>query len=359
MFTEELGKLVLPDRTVSMSDFFSVYYALTGKVIPATQRRDFLIEYRFRYENSTGWTGDKDSVYQQLLRNFKFDEEKYPDFDSLKKNSKTLKLSPGNSLQELNSESYRFSEKRKFGISSGASNYPLSGLKNPYIKKEKKEVHVLKDEEKMKTKTVKKKPQKASKKKKQAAMPHVYTYEENKMILEAKLSNEEIGKLIGIDKTRVRMQRNNLRYRGIVTVEDLDKKITEKTEKTPSDKEVVKKTEEKAPSKEKIKETQKEQKEEAKGEEENYFDSLINRTIDLMGEFERVSKSFKGKEKDIRTKARYETLLRTLIKKDLQFFVLTAGNGKAQEAQDKYLKSIGFTDVEITYLRGEKKKNEK
>ena len=78
--------------------------------------------------------------------------------------------------------------------------------------------------------------------------------------------------------------------------------------------------------------------------------SLVDRTMDLMSDFEALAKEIDGKEAQFRTKAMYELLLKTLINKDLQFFALTAGAEKIA-AQDRYLKSIGFTDKKIAHFR--------
>ena len=82
----------------------------------------------------------------------------------------------------------------------------------------------------------------------------------------------------------------------------------------------------------------------------NRINGLVNRTMDLMADFETLAKEIEGKNEQLRTKCRYEQLLKTLISKDLQFFALTSGDNKVN-AQDTYLKSIGFTDKEIKHFR--------
>ena len=77
-------KLNIKRDAVSVPDFLSVYHAVTGRVIPVKGRTEYLVEYRFDQDKDTGeWVGSKNSVYEQLKRNYGFDENLYPDFDAL------------------------------------------------------------------------------------------------------------------------------------------------------------------------------------------------------------------------------------------------------------------------------------
>ena len=146
---------------------------------------------------------------------------------------------------------------------------------------------------------------------------------------------------------KIKNQRYALSCKGINTVEDLIERYgqTKPDEQAKEQHKVVKE-----PDAQSNNATAKEPKAE-ESKTARKISSLVDRTMDLMSDFEALAKEIDGKEAQLRTKARYELLLKTLINKDLQFFALTAGAEKVA-AQDRYLKSIGFTDKEIAHFRG-------
>lgn len=331
-FAEKAQNLVLPSNVIEPRDLLVVFRYLTGRLIALKDRREFLIEYRFDYDSEIKeWRGDKNKVYEQLLKNYKFDIRRYKNFDDLLKVAEAERSSDINTLND---------NRTSMGIPK----------KVTYVKLDQEHDIVGKTDEK-----VSKEGNIANMSEKKVAkrITHKYTYDENKMIIEAKVSDEELATKLGLTVKKIVHQRANLaRIKGITTLEDLERVYGNKEEKKEEDqpKSDIIVNEKEQSIIEKKEDSTVENKIIEKSGSSKKIQSLVDRTLNLLSEFEDLSKELEGKEAALRTKSRYEHLLKVLIEKDLQFFALTAGNDK-EKAQNRYLKAIGFSDVEIEYFR--------
>ena len=80
--------------SVSESDFLMVFKAIAGVTrLSSKAKKEKLIEYRFKWnDESKEWLGNKDSIYDQLKRNYHIDAKFYPDFDTLLRKMSSMRV---------------------------------------------------------------------------------------------------------------------------------------------------------------------------------------------------------------------------------------------------------------------------
>lgn len=238
IFHNHITQLNIQRDAVSSQDFLSVYHAVTGRVIPVKGRTDFLIEYRFNQDKDTGeWIGSKEKIYEQLKRNYGFDETRYPNYDALSKMAKDPTptfipaISPRAKAKPLIYENNPYKTKENaMETTTPAAEIPFKAMG-----KAEETAETTKDSPAMAAvkrfidsrRTIVKKSDPAEEIKtadnpsKKDNKRHTYTLEEDLLIFSRKLPDKEIAKKLGISYSRVQHRRSELKEREIESEDEL------------------------------------------------------------------------------------------------------------------------------------------
>ena len=237
-FRNHNSKLNIQRDAVSVADFLNVYHAITGRTIPVRGRTDFLVEYRFKQDKDTGeWIGNRESVYEQLRRNYGFDGSRYPDFEALLRMSGNPtptfvpSINPKSRVKPLIYENNPYvSKENDMATTDPAANVPFKAVVTPdkaeektaedspamklvkqFVNDRRKATSNVSDKEKKAVADVADATPKEAESAEKKRGYHRYTAEDDKLIIAAtKDSFEELAKKLGVSVKQLQWRRNIL-----------------------------------------------------------------------------------------------------------------------------------------------------